>query len=117
MSSAWRPCAPAEAAAGRLATAAGKAQTLEIAVPGDLARLNLALRQTETAFISDTGLPNRPWYRHTIYAPGEFTGYAAVVIPGVNEAIDARNPDLAAAQLTVLAQALDRAADTLSSAH
>jgi hypothetical protein len=36
------------------------------------------------------GLPNRPWYRHTIYAPGEFTGYAAVVIPGVNEAIDAK---------------------------
>jgi N-acetylated-alpha-linked acidic dipeptidase len=39
------------------------------------------------------------------------------VIPGVNEAIDARNPDLAAAQLTVLTQALDRAAQTLENAH
>ena len=37
------------------------------------------------------GLPNRPWYRHTIYAPGEYTGYSAVVIPGVNEAIDAKD--------------------------
>jgi N-acetylated-alpha-linked acidic dipeptidase len=109
--------APAEAAASHLASAAAKAQALEIAASDDLARLNLALRQTETAFISDTGLPNRPWYRHTIYAPGEFTGYSAVVIPGVNEAIDARNPDVAAAQLTVLTQALDRAADTLDSAH
>jgi N-acetylated-alpha-linked acidic dipeptidase len=109
--------APAEAAAGRLANAARKAHTLETAASGDLSRLNLALRQTESAFISEAGLPNRPWYRHTIYAPGEVTGYSAVVIPGVNEAIDARNPDLAAAQLTVLAQALDRAAQTLENAH
>ena len=109
--------APAEAAASRLAGAAAKAQTMQIAASGDLVRLNLALRQTETAFISDSGLPNRPWYRHTIFAPGEFTGYSAVTIPGVNEAIDARNPDLAAAQLTVLTQALDRAAKALDSAR
>jgi N-acetylated-alpha-linked acidic dipeptidase len=61
-------------------------------------------------------LPDRPWFRHTIYAPGEFTGYSAVVLPGVNEAIDARDAKLAAQQLTVLAQALDRAARTLASA-
>jgi len=40
-----------------------------------------------------------------------------VVIPGVNEAIDAHNPSLAAAQLTVLTQAIDRAARTLDSAN
>jgi N-acetylated-alpha-linked acidic dipeptidase len=109
--------APAEAAAGRMANSARKVQTLEMAASGDLARLNLALRQTETAFISSSGLPDRPWYRHTIYAPGEFTGYSAVVIPGVNEAVEAHNRDLAAAQLTVLAQALDRATSALDSAN
>jgi N-acetylated-alpha-linked acidic dipeptidase len=109
--------APAEAAAGRFSGAARKAHALETAASGDLSRLNLALRQTESAFISEAGLPNRPWYRHTIFAPGEFTGYSAVVIPGVNEAIDGRNAELAAAQLTVLAQALDRAAQTLENAH
>ncbi len=109
--------APAEAAAGRLGNAARKVHALEIAAAGDLTRLNLALRQTETAFISPAGLPDRPWYRHTIYAPGEFTGYSAVVIPGVNEAIDAHNPELAAAQLTVLTQALDRATWALDSAN
>jgi N-acetylated-alpha-linked acidic dipeptidase len=62
-------------------------------------------------------LPNRPWYRHTIYAPGEYTGYAAVVIPGVNEALDAKDVQRASQQLSVLAQALDRAAQTLDSAH
>ena len=109
--------AAAESAASRLAAAAGRARALQSAPSGDLARLNLALRQAETALLSPAGLPGRPWYRHTIYAPGVFTGYSAVVIPGVNEAIDARNPTLAAQQLAVLAQAIDRAANALSAAH
>ncbi len=109
--------APAQAAAARLAAAAQKARSLQLAPAGDLAKLNLILRQTETALINDAGLPNRPWYRHTIYAPGEFTGYAAVVIPGVNEAIDAKDSTRAAQQLAVLAQALERAAQTLDSAR
>jgi N-acetylated-alpha-linked acidic dipeptidase len=109
--------AAAQAAAARFATAAQKAHDRQIAATGDLAKLNLALRQTETALISEAGLPNRPWYRHTIYAPGQFTGYAAVVIPGVNEAIDANDQSRAAQQLTVLTQALDRAALTLDSVH
>ena len=82
---------PAEAAAARLSAAAQRDYAIEVAPSGNLARLNLALRQTETALLTDAGLPDRPWYRHTIYAPGEFTGYSAVVIPGVNEAIDAKN--------------------------
>ena len=109
--------APAAAAAGRFVAAAQKAHDRQIAPAGDLAKLNLALRQTETALVSEAGLPNRPWYRHTIYAPGEFTGYAAVVIPGVNEALDARDLNRAARQLAVLAQALDRAAHTLEGAR
>jgi N-acetylated-alpha-linked acidic dipeptidase len=108
--------AAAEAAAARFEAAAQKAHERQAAAKGDLGKLNLALRDTETALVSDAGLPNRPWYRHSIYAPGEFTGYAAVVIPGVNEAIDAKDLSRAAQQLTVLAQALDRAAHTLDTA-
>ena len=105
--------APAQAAAARFSAAAQRAFAVESAPSGDLVRLNLALRQTETALLSDAGLPNRPWYRHTIFAPGEFTGYAAVVIPGVNDAIDAQDANLAAQQLQVLTQALNRAASVL----
>jgi N-acetylated-alpha-linked acidic dipeptidase len=108
---------PAEAAAARLIAAAQRDYAIEAAPSGNLARLNLALRQTETALLTGAGLPDRPWYRHTIYAPGEFTGYSAVVIPGVNEAIDAKNAGLAAQQLQVLTQALDRAANALDTAH
>lgn len=109
--------APAQAAVARMARAAARAQSLATGAKGDLPRLNHALRQTETAFIANSGLPDRPWYRHTIYAPGEFTGYSAVVIPGVNEAIDAHNASLAATQLSVLTEALDRATQALDSAN
>jgi N-acetylated-alpha-linked acidic dipeptidase len=106
-----------QAAAARFSAAAVRAHTQQIAATGDLAKLNLALRQAETGLISEQGLPNRPWYRHTIYAPGEFTGYSAVVIPGVNEALDAHDLKLATQQLTVLTQALTRAAQTLEGAR
>jgi N-acetylated-alpha-linked acidic dipeptidase len=109
--------ASAEAAAARFSAAAERVHALQVAAKGDLTALNLTLRQTEAAFISDQGLPHRPWYRHVLYAPGEYTGYSAVVIPGVNEAIDARDSSLAQQQLVVLTQALTRAAQTLEGAR
>jgi N-acetylated-alpha-linked acidic dipeptidase len=108
---------PAEEAASRFTTAAQKVYAEQSAPSGDLNKLNEALRQAETDFTAPAGLPNRPWYKHVIYAPGEYTGYAAVVIPGVNEAIDAKDQGRAAQQLTVLAAALDRAAQTLEAAR
>ena len=79
----------------------------------DLRSFNNQLRNVEEGFLNQTGLPGRPWYKHTIYAPGEYTGYAAVVIPGVNEAIDAKNDSRAQQQMTALTDALNRADDTL----
>ncbi len=81
----------------------------------DAARLNEALRQAERALLIPEGLPNRHWYRHAIYAPGVYTGYAAVVIPGVNEAIDAGDLDRTRQQIAVLAAAVNRAATVLES--
>jgi len=83
--------------------------------PQQLAALNAQLRDVEEAFLSEPGLPDRPWFKHVIYAPGEYTGYAAVVIPGVNEAIDAKDLSRAQAQMTVLTAALNKAASTLES--
>lgn len=106
----------AQSAAASFAKAAERVHAMQATPSGNLARLNQSLRETESALLSPAGLPDRPWYKHTIYAPGEYTGYAAVVIPGVNEALDAHNPGLAQQQLTVLAAALERAAQTLDSA-
>ena len=107
--------ASAEGAAARFIKAAEAVRTQQTKPNADDTRLNIALRATEAAFISDAGLPNRAWYKHVVYAPGEFTGYSAVVIPGVNEALDAKNPNLAAQQLAIVTQALNHAAQTLES--
>lgn len=80
-----------------------------------LNQLNDALRGAERALLMPEGLPHRPWFRHAIYAPGEYTGYAAVVIPGVNEALDKGDADRAKQQLTALTAALERAARVLDS--
>jgi N-acetylated-alpha-linked acidic dipeptidase len=107
----------AEAAAARFASAAERVRRRQRSPSGSLGKLNLALRQVESDLLTEAGLPHRPWYRHTIFAPGEFTGYAAVVLPGVNDAIDQKDSQRAVQQLAVLAQALERAALTLDNAR
>ena len=87
----------------------------KVPTSADLPKLNRLLRDTESALLISQGLPNRPWYRHVIYAPGQYTGYAAVVIPGVNEAIDAGDLERVREQIAVLAAALQRASKLLES--
>jgi N-acetylated-alpha-linked acidic dipeptidase len=100
-------------AAKRFQDAGAKVLAKEKNPPRDPAKLNLALRSAERALLVPEGLPHRPWFRHAIYAPGEYTGYAAVVIPGVNEAIDKGDVERCRQQSAVLAAALDRAAKAL----
>jgi N-acetylated-alpha-linked acidic dipeptidase len=80
------------------------------------AAFNQDLRAVEGALLDEAGLPGRPWFKHLIYAPGEYTGYAAVVIPGVNEAIDANDSTRAQTGIRNLTEALDRAAKVLEDA-
>ncbi|HET6170374.1 MAG TPA: transferrin receptor-like dimerization domain-containing protein, partial [Terracidiphilus sp.] len=104
---------PVNAAAHHFESAGAKILSREKNPPQDTSRLNQALLNAERALIVPQGLPHRPWFRHAIYAPGEYTGYAAVVIPGVNEALDKGDSDRARQQLAMLAAALERAAKTL----
>ena len=101
------------AAAARFEAAGAAMRERQLAPSKDVASLNRALCVTEHALLIPEGLPRRPWYRHSIYAPGEFTGYAAAVIPGVNEGIEATDLARTQAQLGILEQALDRAAASL----
>jgi N-acetylated-alpha-linked acidic dipeptidase len=104
------------AAANRFTSAAGLMLGKQQTAKGDPTALNNTLRVVESNLLSADGLPGRPWFRHTIYAPGEFTGYAAVVIPGVNEAIDARDAARTKTQLDEVTAALVRATATLENA-
>ena len=100
-------------AATRFTAAATIAFSRQVNMSGDLTALNASLRAVEEDFLTPGGLPGRPWFRHTIFAPGEYTGYAAVVIPGVNEAIDNHDAARAQAQMANVTAALVRAAATL----
>src|SRR5208282_2146399 len=71
--------ADASQAAHHFEQAAAKILVRQQNSPHDPAKLNRALRDAERALLMPEGLPNRPWFRHAIYAPGQYTGYAAVV--------------------------------------
>jgi N-acetylated-alpha-linked acidic dipeptidase len=70
------------------------------------AGVNARLLQSERRLTSSDGLPNRPWFRHLIYAPGFYTGYAVKTLPGVREAIEQKNWGLAEAEVERVAGAL-----------
>src|SRR5213080_2843020 len=82
-----------------------------------LRRLNDALIATERAFIDDRGLLGRPWYRHEIYAPGIFTGYAAQPLTDFQQALDDRNTTNAKEGLDRIISAIKRATKVLSKAR
>ena len=102
--------AAAFAGARRLQEAGAKMLRKQRKIPAAPDRMNAKLREAERALLLPEGLPNRPWFRHAIFAPGLYTGYAAVVIPGVNEAIDRGDSRRTAQQIAALAAALNRAA-------
>jgi len=108
----------ASAAAQRFEAAGQKVYALQsAAIAGaNETKLNAALRDAESALLNEAGLPKRSWYKHTIYAPGEYTGYAAVVIPGVSEGIEAEDAARTQGQLDALAAALNRSATILEDA-
>jgi N-acetylated-alpha-linked acidic dipeptidase len=68
------------------------------------------LASVEQSLLVPEGLAGRPWYKHTIFAPGSYAGYAAEVMPGVNEALDRNDPAGFHRESDVLAAALARAA-------
>ena len=91
---------------------ARRVRALERAAPPELRLLDDQLIAVERALLDPAGLPGRPWYRHTIFAP-KFT-YAAEVLPGVAEAVGDGDNARAVRQARRLSAALRRAAAALS---
>jgi len=71
------------------------------------AQLNARLIAEERALLDDQGIPDRPWFRHMIYAP--LPNYEAETLPGLREALIANNLERARQQSERLGAALDRA--------
>lgn len=72
-----------------------------------LTQINDLMGTMEQRITDSAGLPGRPWFKNMIQAPGLLTGYAPKVIPGVREALEARNWDQANHYAKVTARVLD----------
>jgi N-acetylated-alpha-linked acidic dipeptidase len=82
-----------------------------------LRRINDALLAAERALTDARGLRGRPWYKHQIYAPGFYTGYAAQPLPDLRQAVDDRNPANAREAAVRITEAIVRATEALRKAR
>jgi N-acetylated-alpha-linked acidic dipeptidase len=78
--------------------------------------LGALLLGVERTLLAEEGLPDRPWFRHTLYAPGSYTGYGVKTLPGVREAIEGQRYALAERQAALAASRLEAAAARIESA-
>lgn len=71
--------------------------------------INIRLAYTERRFLGD-GLPNRPWFRHILQAPGYFLGYGSQPFPGIVESIADGRLNVARSEVLKAATAIKQAA-------
>ncbi|HEY7368880.1 MAG TPA: transferrin receptor-like dimerization domain-containing protein [Thermoanaerobaculia bacterium] len=71
---------------------------------------NAILRDVERAFAAPEGLPKRPWFKHLLYAPGFYTGYAVKTLPMVREPLEQKQWELVNPGAKLTATAIERAA-------
>jgi N-acetylated-alpha-linked acidic dipeptidase len=91
--------------------------------PQSLNVLNTDLLKIQRTFLTERGLPERPWFKHQVYAPGAYTGYGAKPIAAVREYMDEKKWAEAEGQVPTVAKvledvaaAIDKATDDLESA-
>jgi N-acetylated-alpha-linked acidic dipeptidase len=80
------------------------------------AELNAMLSGLEQMLTDPRGLPGRTWFKHMIYAPGLYTGYAVKTVPGVRESIEHRDWHQADEYIGVTAHALQMYCDQVEQA-
>jgi N-acetylated-alpha-linked acidic dipeptidase len=78
--------------------------------------VNALLMQSEHKLTTPEGLPGRFWYKHELYAPGAYTGYAAKAIPAVRENLEQKKWKEAEQAAARVAQVLESEATLINSA-
>jgi N-acetylated-alpha-linked acidic dipeptidase len=81
-----------------------------------LREANSRLIAVERTLTSNEGLPNRPWYKHEIYAPGFYTGYGVKTLPGVRESIEQKQWKQADEQIALVGKILENAGEAIQGA-
>ena len=77
---------------------------------------NLRLVQVERSLTLKEGLPNRPWFKHQIYAPGFYTGYGVKTLPAVRESIEQKDWKLVDEETVKVGKVLENAGEAIQGA-
>jgi N-acetylated-alpha-linked acidic dipeptidase len=81
-----------------------------------LKEANDKLIQVERALTLNEGLPNRPWFKNQIYAPGFYTGYGVKTLPAVRESIEQKDWKLADEEIAKVGKVLENAGEAIQGA-
>jgi N-acetylated-alpha-linked acidic dipeptidase len=81
-----------------------------------LREANAKLIAVERSLTLNEGLPNRPWFKHQIYAPGFYTGYGVKTLPAVRESIEQKQWTLAEEEIVKVGKVLENAGETIQAA-
>jgi N-acetylated-alpha-linked acidic dipeptidase len=78
----------------------------------EIDQVNKAYLQFERSFIGK-GLPGRPIYKHVIYAPGTWEGYAGLTLPSIREAVEGERWVEAEDQVQEITKLLKKASERM----
>jgi N-acetylated-alpha-linked acidic dipeptidase len=78
--------------------------------------INADLLRVSRLFLNQRGLPERPWFKNQVYAPGAYTGYGAKPIAAVREYMDEKKWKDAEAQVPQVAAVIENAAAGIAKA-
>ncbi|HJT71604.1 MAG TPA: transferrin receptor-like dimerization domain-containing protein [Terriglobales bacterium] len=81
-----------------------------------LQSLNDDLLKVSRLFLNEKGLPERPWFKNQVYAPGAYTGYGAKPIAAVREYMDEKKWREAEAEVPMVAQVVENVAAGINKA-
>ncbi len=76
--------------------------------PQALNKVNADLLEISRLFLNEKGLPERPWFKNQIYAPGAYTGYGAKPVAAVREYMDEKKWTEADSQIPMVGQVLEK---------
>jgi N-acetylated-alpha-linked acidic dipeptidase len=77
----------------------------------NLKTVNADVLKIPRLFLNEKGLPERPWFKNAVYAPGAYTGYGAKPIAAVREYMEEKKWTEADAQIPGVADVLRRVAE------
>ena len=76
-------------------------------------KVNTKSKLLERQFLFSNGLDGRPWFKHIVFAPGKWTGYAGAAFPGIDEGIDENNDQAVFRWIWIATNTINTAADWL----